>query len=372
MKLLPTLGYSWIEEHTPWVKQPILSALFVITLTLLLAFPDAHRFTHWQPSWEEEALDWKLQHPLSAIPAREFAKPSAERIGIVSHLHKRTYRITMPLVAYFLKLDIRETETLCIGLSIAFSVVILLYFRRMLPENPLTALFLTVSLACSTPGQWGTCMPIYFDSAGYLLLALAVYTESPSLVALFMVLGGFSDERVILAAPVVYLLDGTSLKPSQKQGGILAGVIVFVALRLILGLHIGKQLDTSLISLNLHYLVEFPLQLLLVYKGAVLVMAVGFIYLAMANGLNAFLLILCTIPGILGSVLVGDVPRALAYTFPTFLACSAALCKFSRTQTLQRVAILAALLSACLPTYYLLPWQHAIQRLPNISRLLGR
>jgi hypothetical protein len=147
---------------------------------------------------------------------------------------------------------------------------------------------------------------------------------------------------------------------------------VFVALRLILGLHIGKQLDTSLISLNLHNAAKFPLQVLLVYKGAILVMAVGFIYLTMANGLNAFLLILCTIPGILGSVLVGDMPRALGYIFPTFLACAAALCKFSRTQTIQRVAFLAALLSACLPTYYLLPWLHAIQRLPNISRLLHR
>src|SRR5215831_15137011 len=100
--------YFWIERHFSWAKQPAFSALIVIALSLAVAFPDLRGLANWCPDWADQAHEWKLRHPLSAIPVEQFASGGPEIAGVVRHLRKHTYRITLPLIAYCLGLDLRE------------------------------------------------------------------------------------------------------------------------------------------------------------------------------------------------------------------------------------------------------------------------
>jgi hypothetical protein len=367
--------FRWIDNHIPWLQRLGWSALLVVILSILSGAPDVQHFLHWQPMWWERAIDWKVHHPLSPIPVTEFAEPTPENWGRSVHLLKRTYRVTLPVIAYCLGLDIRGTEILAGLCSLAFSFVILLQFRKLLPADRVTALLLALAVACSFIGQWGTAVTYFFDGVGYLLEACALYSESPSLIALLTAAGGFSDERVIAAVPLIYLvqvrppLANVRLRalfhPNALQYGTIAGVVLFLLLRVVLGLRIGHHFDTvdvGFASLR-HNAMVLPLGLLLVYKGSTLVIAGGLARLAsLRSGAALSLLLICSLPGIAASLLVWDLQRSLAYTFPALLFSARVLTESPGIPEIRIVALRGAILSACLPTYYF--WLDTLHHLP--------
>jgi hypothetical protein len=350
-------------------------------VSLAVAFPHIHAFTNWRPEWREQALEWQLRHPLSAIPAERFFKPGPEALGDLEHLRKRSYRVTLPLIAYGLGLDLRETAVLSALSSIAFVVVMLLYFRKLSPEDPAIALLFGVAAGCSLVGQWGSYVYFYFDGFSYLLLALSAYTRKPLLIAIVLAAGGLSDERVVLASPLIYLLHSRSfpadpslkalLRPNRQQYGVIGGTIVFAAARVLLGMHIGRPFDSAMVGFESvkYNLTLLPLAWPLVFKGATLVMAAGSLCLLEGRSAKAALLLLiCVAPVIISSLLVWDLCRSLGYAFPVLLLCAKGLLQSSSPQSIRRVAISGALISACLPTYYL--WGNSIRFLVPVLRVL--
>jgi hypothetical protein len=89
----------------------------------------------------------------------------------------------------------------------------------------------------------------YFWTAlvGYLLEACALYSGTPPVIALLTAAGGFSDERVIAAVPLMYLVQFRRplvnlrlrelFPPNAQQYGAIAGVLL---LRVILDFRIGQ------------------------------------------------------------------------------------------------------------------------------------
>lgn len=349
------------------LKSAWISALVVIALTLLVGPPDIHRLAHWRPNWQDRALDWKIQHPLSEIPTAQFVEPNDPTAdGIVSHLHKRTFRVLIPVVAHGLQMDKRGADVLNVLFSLAFLVVVLLYLRREIPDSPLVALLLTVSLACSLVGEWGLAFPGGWEPVAYLLLALAVYVENPYLIFLFVVMGGLEEERAIIAIPLVYLMHGGSLfTTNRKRYAILAGVGVFVLLRILLALHLGQMYESSGLSWNLTFYnsIASPMYFVTTFKGALLILVVGFAALFHSDRRKALALFFCTLPGLLSALSVGDVSKSLIYLFPAFLICAVALCRNYDEKQVLRYATVAAAISACLPTYYW--WLHGFAHIQN-------
>ena len=246
------------------MKSKSASAALVILLVLILAPPNVSRLIHWRPTWEETALSWKIEHPLSAIPAASFVplepnEPPPVIRGITSHLRKRTYRITIPLAAHVLRLDIRGAEALCILLSLCLPVVVLLCLRKAI-KDPLIALLLTISLACSFVGEGAMRITVFLRCRRISVTGpLHFVRKRPCLFSILIVLGGFSDERVILATPVVYIsLRRTTFGLNRRRIALFAGIVVFGLLRLIFGLHVGQQFDTSVIN---HYLLIYEFRL---------------------------------------------------------------------------------------------------------------
>ena len=124
-------------------------------------------------------------------------------------------------------------------------------------------------------------------------------------------------------------------------------------------------MDVGLGSLR-HNAILLPLGLLLVYKGSTLVIAGGLAHLArLRAGAELLLLVVCSLPGIAASLLVWDLMRSLAYTFPVLLLSAHVLAESGRTSEIRTVALRGAILSACLPTYYI--WINLLYHIPIAS-----
>jgi hypothetical protein len=154
------------------------------------------------------------------------------------------------------------------------------------------------------------------------------------------------------------------LKPKHCQYGVVAGVFLFITLRVIFGMYIGQQFDRAEVGFASvgKNMMLFPLAWLLVFKGATIVMAIGLLCLwNFRSNLSVVLILIALLPGIAASLLVWDLCRSLCFTFPVLLFCTKALLRASSLQTIRRAALCGALISACLPTYYL--WEDSIRYL---------
>jgi hypothetical protein len=230
-----------------------------------------------------------------------------------------------------------------------------------------------VALAASFVGQWGFNDFAYFDGFAYFLLLLIGWTRNPVAIAVMLVAAGFIDERAIIAAPIVYLLQDKSagsslpkwtLAPNGPRVATIAGVAVFLGLRVVLGLHLGAMTDTSgiaghngLVNLNLlrNNAIVLPLALLLLFKGLTILIGTSAVVLAMRKAsVYAALVILAVLPCILAAVAVYDLSRSLGYAFLLIFISARILAKNLDLTSLRRIALCAAVVSVSMPSYYIL------------------
>ena len=334
-----------VQLMKSWLLRLSACALLIVS-SFVVAKPDFHHFLHWHPDWVEQALDWKIDHPLQPIPAEQFARPAPEMEGMTSHLKNRTYRVTLPLIAHFSGLGIRGAEIIAFVSALLFPIVLYAFFHRSL-EDPITAFLLALTVSCSYVGQWGIHNFGFFDGVGYLLLALAIYTRHPALIATTLIFGAFSDERVLTATPLVYLLHGGLEKPTKGQWGVIAGCVVFVILRIAFGLHTGVSYGGGHVGwASFRYNLAFlPLAVALVYKGLLVTSVAGLLGMSQKQILT---LAIAAAPGIFASLAVWDLCRSLAYTFPAMLLLSISA---KDQPTFAKLALFGAIVSVAIPTY---------------------
>jgi hypothetical protein len=279
------------------------------------------------------------------------------------------------VAAYFLGLGMRGAEILGVTCSLAFSLVVLLYFRKLFPDDPLLALLGSVAVAASLIVQWGIFRPFFFDGVGYLLEACALYSTNPLSIALFTAAGGLSDERVITAVPLMYLVHvrglaaslqfRTLFRPNGRQIGLITGVVLFLLARILLALKAGAALDASGIGHSIFRMnaMLLPLAVLQVYKGSMLLLAGGITRLArLGASMPLIAMLMAAAPGIAASVLVWDLNRSLAYTFPALFLSFRVLAESGGISEVRSLALRGAALSAFLPTYYV--WSNVVYHLP--------
>jgi hypothetical protein len=356
--------YRWLTPRLQWTRYSGLAALALLVVALVIAWPDLTVFNG-PAGWTERAMDWKIDHPFERIPVERFAEPGPELEGASAHLRKRTYRVTVPLAAHLLGLHMRGAAALVFGFGCAFVGLLFLNLRRLLPGDTVAAFLVGAALASSFVVQWGLNDFFFHDAVGYFLLAAVCFTRSPWLIAICVTLGGFSDERVMTALPLVYVLRGdvaiteTSFAELRRMNrarlGLIAGLVIVLVLRLIFALRIGHFFDNSIVGLwyldpNLLLL---PVTALFVFKGTILIIAAAFAVLALRYSRQSlFVVVLAASVSIIPSLLVGDIGRSLAYSFPLVLISLKVMLETGGRETLRPLVVYAALFSILTPTYY--------------------
>jgi hypothetical protein len=304
---------------------------------------------------------------LSPIPAQQIAAQfnAESELGNISHMEKCSYRVLIPLIAYTFGFGTHTALIIQHVLAGLLLLLVLATLRKIFQDN-LSALFAAMMFAASFPGQWGFCDFVCFDGYGYFLIAVALWTRSPWVLAATVFAGGLCDERVILVTPLIWLWNSVRsgpkdltiknlLWPRATHFGLLAGVFLFGVMRIYLGIKWGALVETSeigekfLFRKGLHFL---PLTVLTGFKGGTIIFFIS-IALLLAHRRIALLALAigAALPALAAAVMVWDLSRSFYYIFPALflgIAVLAQQCSISECRKIMFCAFLGSLLfSTC-------------------------
>jgi hypothetical protein len=354
---------------------PFVLGILLSIIAIVLAFPHYGKTSDTSVADRVmQVMEWKFEHPLQPIPIDQFFDKDsrASKEGFVNHLRKRSYRIAVPLVANVLGLSIQGVAVLQQVGALLFLTITLLLLRRI-TQDELVAFVAAIYLATTYPGQWGF-NDDRFDGIAYLAMLISVWSRSFIIVLVAVVFGGLTDERAIIAAPLVYLCHSiipADDKPSEKgwlkpflpgrlHWAVICGVLVFGVIRIYLGIRWGALVDTSGLSLNAFKVRAslFPLMALNLVKGGIFILAAGFLVaIAKREFATVVFTSLALIPALGVIAFAVDFTRSLAYEFLTFFIAMAVIVRNVEIVDVRRLASFAVICSLFVPTYFLIAWR---------------
>jgi hypothetical protein len=371
---------SWAERFTQSSFWRIKAAISCTLIAMTLAFPSYDMLTQFVPppkGSSSEGLHHQLRKPFKPIPKQYFNLAAG-------HLEKRAFRITIPIIASVLGLDLIGCLALQHIAGFLFFYVLLLNVGRFCKDNVM-ALFTAVGFSLVFVGVW--CFNDYFcfDGFAYFFLLCAMTWRKPLLIFTFTLLAAFTDERALIASSFVYLwwVAVAHYSESRKKSVSfynfrpLAVVIAWVAyftLRYFLQVHFGLSTGTQGINMHtfldnyryLHFGVLSSIEMFWLLVAAV---AVVFLRDWKFYGLLFLAAILITH---LTAFFVMDVTRSVGYVFPAVIVSIFVLKQYESTKTFQKICLVVVLLCFIYPTTVItdkIYWMSPV--LPKIFKTLN-
>lgn len=353
-KLLKRLESSiaWVVGTGSWSARATLLALaiglFSSTPNYPLVFSNYYE-TSWSPVLK------KFAHPLYDPSKTE--KPT-------SHESKLTFRLTVPIIGWALGLGQRGTLALYFLAGVA-----LLYLTTILGDRVSgsreVACCLAITVATTWPGMTSFVVLAggFYDGVAILLLLCSLYARSSAGVATCVFLAGWTDERGILASPLVLLFHGLTedadvgvrFNPLRAQALAVptalagyAGVRLYLSYRFGLGTAQDPWIQTFVSQLHL-----LPIGLWTALEGGWILVtaAVVDLFVKVRRSPAAwFLLAICPL-GFLG-IAVLDVTRSMAYLIPAIFVAVKVLRVYESPNRLRQLCLIAAMVSVVCPSYY--------------------
>ena len=345
--------------HGPnWRIRTVLVCFFCVAL---FQFPDykslyACAVTHSEHSDAYENFVRQTAHPLQA-----------QHTGSGSHESNMVFRITLPLLAHVLHLNIFGVLALQLLVGLVMLWALLTLVERITQDRP-TALLLVLG-TCFT--YFGSAFLhdvfFYFDAFGYAILILLLLSRRPLVIYALSVAGCFLDERVLAASLLVILWHSmrapadvvpTLRRPAVSWAGaaVVASWFTYASLRLWLASAYHLQTDIGLVGLE-------AFRITLIRKYAALGFITGLesfwglvalallVLLARRQWALAGALVVALAPVFVGAFLVFDITRSLAYGFPVVLVALVVLAHYFTRRSLRHVALVVAAFAVLIPNY---------------------
>lgn len=170
----------------------------ILSLTFLSLFFASPQFSSFEKTFNEikswQAFNQQKEHPFTPLNFSEG-----------SNAAKRTFRLTVPVLAKFFHLNdygVIAVEWILNVLFIGFS---LLLFEKISIDKTL-ALLGTIGLTFIYNGHAGfTDNNAWFDVFAYLFLLLAMYYSNGFLIFILIFLAAWTDERAVFGSMMVFL-----------------------------------------------------------------------------------------------------------------------------------------------------------------------
>ena len=287
-----------------------------------------------------------------------------------SHPAKMVFRLTLPLLARVLHLPLLGVFLLQFALGVLMYYLLVTVLARVLADRVTATLFVLGLSGTYFGSAFSYDLFGYFDAFCYALLVVVFCTQHRWLIVGLCLLGGFIDERMLLTLPVAVFWYGVSEygwqgRPAwrylltKRAGAVYGAGLIYALLRLWLARHYHLPTSLGLVGfdalrdnlqhqwLSLGYVAGLKSYWLL------LLVLVGLLLYRRAYGL---LLVFggCAAPIFLGSALVTDITRSVAYGGPIVLIC-ASLLRASCTLAERRYLVLiVAALAWLIPSYHVL------------------
>ena len=278
-----------------------------------------------------------------------------------SNQAKRNFRITVPLLAHATGLGMAAVPVIRFTLQGVLLVCLLLAAERACADR-LAAIGAALAVAGTYVGtsvwmdEWG-----WFDNCAQAFVLLALVARRPVAVAAAMLAAAFTDERALVAAPLVCLYHAWTGADRGTRWAPLWTIPAYVAARIALGLALGLHNASAGIGtyeMVSHNLRAFPAGAWSAFEGGWIL--VGGAYVASSRSgrpMSGLLLAVASVAPVIAAVAVTDFTRSASYAFPGVLAAlalRASLPASGRVAQLRRWSLAAAALSLVSPNLFVM------------------
>ncbi len=346
---ISTRVYKAIDSITGGKYWLFTSAIVLTALALFFAFPSYNDIV---------SKDWDALFAKAAAP---FANST---YGAGTHEAKITFRLLVPLILHFTHFGIAGTLVFLgiIGV-LNFYMVVRLAFDMLQDKRQAFILGL-----CSAFIYFGKCSFIelrgtMFDGIAIFLLLCALNFRKPLLIALFVFLAAWCDERALVGSTLVWLYymlrqpQGNIIQKSFSAHTISVYVawVAYAAVRYLLVRTYG--LTTSLegvgLSVLLNQINNVPmgiwsalegLWIPVLYAGIMLYRNKRYFEMLKYAGICCIIL--------LAGLMVVDITRSVVYLFPVVFAAITVLQRYVSKEKLNQLLWFALILCFVYPAYY--------------------
>lgn len=296
-----------------------------------------------------------------------------------SHEAKMALRLLPPIIGHVLGLNPIGFFLFQVASYIGFCY---LATRLILRASGDIAITVFAAIGCAASGL-GSILAIdtspFFDSVGFVFIALAMLSANPASIIGCFVLAGFTDERCIITIPMVFLFHclrgGTAypntiwhiLKANVAAWSAIVAAPIYLLCRMLVTYATG--LFTPHAPNELNYLFEnfseWPIALWSVFEGGWILVLGGLLifYLRKAYLLLIFA-ILAMLPSIIAGWMVIDMTRSLCFIFPILLLTIGVICANERRP--RTIFFYAMIVSLLFPSYAISGGQRPHFMVPTI------
>jgi hypothetical protein len=352
-------------ENIILMRYWLLITIFCCTiLSILWNYPDYRKIETLRMSWGRQAIEWKNNHPLQAINVDDFIGDNTPD-GMYTHLPKRTFRITMPIISYLTQGGVR----ICIALNTLSGILFfLLCFKFMKNEKQDNVLGILLCICFSITYVSGHTFNdldyLLYDGFAYFCLVAALCFDIPILIFIFLVLASFTDERGLINSSFVILywriknqgFENISLKNffylDRQCIAVIASWFFYIIVRAYLTINLNLKTDTTqifdFITLKTTITDHVPATMFYVFAGFWLVILLAFTILWIKKHyFFMFLYLFCYGLSLFVAINVYDFDRSFAYSIPSIFIALHILGHETSAIYKKRLFILVFMISIC-------------------------
>ncbi len=284
---------------------------------------------------------WWLDHPFRPVPAESFFPPESRQdaafAGTISHYDKLTFRAVLPLLngvfhgGFWTLVGANHAAVLA-------SYVLLYVVARRQTGDPVIATLFVWAYAAAWAGGWGFHDMVYGDAVAIAFMLGALAVRRSWAVACLIIVAGFTDERAVLAAPLLGLFRWWAVRqplaPGDSASGVGHGRIWgpvawgmggYAVLRLFISLAWGVSSGTSMLGgkeiFLYHCFVSFPVKIFGVFEFLwIFPLGLLAVLLGTPAARRQGLLLAAALGGaFVPALMVWDIERSLCYLVPGVL-----------------------------------------------------
>jgi hypothetical protein len=287
-----------------------------------------------------------------------------------SHPAKMVFRLTLPLLARRLHLSILHILLLQLALGVLMYWQLATGLARLLADRVAASLFVLGTSGTYFGSAFAYDLFGYFDAFCYALLVLVFFARRGWVIFLLVLLGGFIDERLLLATPLAVAWFGVEAYGwhgapawrylfTRRATAVYAAGLAYTLLRIGLAQRYQLVTYTGLVGLDAlrdnlrHEWLSIGYLFGLKAYWLMVLVAIALLLYRRAYGLLA-VLGLCAAPILLGSALVTDITRSLAYAGPIVILIASLLRTAATVSERRTLGLLVASLALLAPSYHVL------------------
>jgi hypothetical protein len=361
-------GLGWVARrvaHRHW-------RWHVAALSLLLAvvcqFPKVNH-AYAQLITHTEWLDYNLArikeqaaHPLTPHPDLP-----------MTHLAKMAFRLAVPLLLRWLHLSLVQVLALQVGLGLVMFWYAAGWLARSLGGDRVAAALFTLALSRTYFGFAFTYDLFgYFDGLAFVLLLAMLGAQRWVFIFALCLLGGFVDERALVASLIVAFWYGARARDWQGPAGpgwlltrpasaIYAAWAVYAAVRVYLTLRFQLPNHRALVGVSALSHNAWQEILALGFSDSLksfwLVLVLAALVLLRQRRYGVLVLLLaCAAPSFGGAFLVTDNTRSLAYGMPLVFIVLHLLGRCLTLAEQRYLAVVVMFFALLMPSYFITGW----------------